>query len=191
MITRIAPLAVKAAVTGRRFSGYASCWEMDYVGDVIVPGAYELTLKYWENSPISMPLVDSHDTYSTIENVVGRMVAAEEDSKGLLCEWEFAKTLRADAALALVRDGFVTGLSIGYKVLRWRSPTRDEEAQGVKRIFEIVHLDEVSLVIRPCHDAARVIQAAGKADPARHFTDTDRIAAEEIYRDLIIRSLTN
>jgi uncharacterized protein len=134
------------ATAGRKFTGLASTWDLDYGGDVIQQGAYARTLKEWRDTGRNIPLIDQHN-YGSGRAVVGRMIDAEETDEGLEATFEVVKSADGDEYLARVREGMLDGLSIGFEARQHRPPTDSEAKLGVARVLEDIELKEVSLVI--------------------------------------------
>lgn len=126
-------------IEGRTFTGYASTWDLDQGGDIIVPGSFKKTLAeagakvkiLWQhNEPIGVP------------------VSMTEDSKGLLVTGKISQTRLGDEALTLVKDGVIDSMSIGYRVIN-----SDYNEKGQRVIRELA-LKEFSLVTFPMNEAA-------------------------------------
>lgn len=141
-------------------TGLAAAWSLDQGGDVIHKGAFARTLDHWRASKKTrpIPLIDSHDAYTSVVNVIGRMTEASETDDGLEATFEFVPDdTRSDAAYRRAKGGFVSGLSIGYEAVRWEY-TQKEGGDSWDRIRHLkeVRLLEVSLVVMPMNDDARV-----------------------------------
>jgi len=156
----VVPFAVKASDDGARtITGLAAAWTQDSYDDVIEPGAFARTLGRWRAAQKSrpIPLIDQHD-YSTSRAVIGKMTDAEETAEGLLATFEFiADDPDADAVYRRVKGGFITGLSIGYRAIRWEYEQKPggDEWERIRHIKE-VQLLEVSVVTYPANDDARI-----------------------------------
>jgi HK97 family phage prohead protease len=125
----------------RIVSGYASTYDLDQGGDIIVRGAFAKTL---ETSASKVKVLWQHDHKSPI----GRPVSMREDDRGLYVESYIAKTRQGDEALELAREGIIDSMSIGYIVNE--SEYKDD---GVRLIKEL-SLMEYSLVTWPMNEAA-------------------------------------
>jgi len=144
----------------RRFSGLASTWEKDLGNDVIHKGAFTKTLADWRGAKRkTIPLLDSHN-HGTTDDVLGKMVNAEETDAGLLTDFEMRDTQKSRDALAAIEGGFIDGLSIGYQPIAFR----DEKTNGttIRHITEI-KLHEISLVAFPMNEGARVDPSSVKS----------------------------
>jgi HK97 family phage prohead protease len=185
------------------FEGLASTWELDLGGDVIHPGAFKRTLDRWRESQKVVPLIDQHN-YGSVRAVVGKMVEAEERAEGLWTRWEILDSDDGREVYKRIKGGFVDGLSIGYRVIG-----EPEVQNGVRHIREVA-LEEVSVVIWPMNQGAR-IQAVKAA--TEHLNDEEknelralleppkeepqglapddpaRLEAESLFREVTVRSL--
>lgn len=128
----------------RTFQGLASTWQLDLGNDQIHIGAFKRTLDHWKTSGRVIPLIDLHNSDS-IKRVVGKLIAAEETADGLLCTFELLEDgdPDADAAWKRIKGRFITGLSIGYRAIRWEM----EQPEGTTSWWDqIRHLQEVELI---------------------------------------------
>lgn len=147
------PFEIKAESANeesRTFQGLASTWSLDLGNDVIHPGAYARTLGLWKSSGRVIPLIDLH-RYDSTKRVVGKMTEAVETGEGLLCTFQMleAGDAEADAAWRRVKGGYITGLSIGYRAVRYdyeQPEGTDSYWDRIRHLYE-VELKEVSLVI--------------------------------------------
>lgn len=125
--------------------GYASTFggEPDAHGDVIVSGAFKKTLMQRSGR---IKFLFGHDW----NQIVGKVVHAEEDEKGLYIEAKIANTSLGKDLMALVDEGVVDRMSIGFTV-------KDYE-WGDDGVFYIKEVDlyEVSAVGLPANDRAHI-----------------------------------
>jgi len=129
-----------------RFAGYASVFDVvDNQRDRVVSGAFSRTL---QGRIGAIKLLWQHLQGEPI-GVFERMF---EDEVGLYVEGRLLLSVqRAVEAYALLREGAIGGLSIGYSPVRYHL---DPET-GIRTLLE-VDLWEVSLVTFPANDAAQV-----------------------------------
>lgn len=154
----------EADEAARTFSGLASTWERDLGGDVIEKGAFKRTLKNIKRSKRPLPLLDSHNAFSSVRNVVGKMTEAEETDEGLESTFEVIDGPDGDEIFRRVDGGFVDGLSIGYKAVKVKYPeTEEEREKGIFRYLKEVQLREVSVVLFPMNEGARISTSSLKA----------------------------
>lgn len=121
------------------FAGYAAVWDrVDRAGDVMRRGAFAGA------GAGAVPLLWQHSGGAV--GVIDRIV---EDDVGLRVEGAVADA----AAAALVRQGAVAGLSVGYRTVAAR--------QGAFREITAAVLAEVSLVAVPMQPLARIDRVGG------------------------------
>lgn len=125
------------------FEGYAAVFgNEDLVGDIIEPGAFSKTLQ--ENP--KMPILWQHNPAEPI----GVTLAATEDGKGLRVQGQLnLETTRGREAYALLKQGALKGLSIGYDTIK-------EAWDGTIRRLKEIRLWEWSLVTFPANPMAQV-----------------------------------
>lgn len=126
-------------------AGHASLFgQRDMSGDIVQRGAFAASLL--AQSGRAFPMLLGHET----RRPVGVWDRAVEDKLGLYVEGRlFPGTKRADNAARLVREGAVSGLSIGYRTLR---SVRQPEG----RVLTEIDLFEISLVAFPMLRDARL-----------------------------------
>ncbi|NLH81590.1 MAG: HK97 family phage prohead protease [Phyllobacteriaceae bacterium] len=129
------------------FAGHACVFGVeDLARDVVEPGAFRATLARRGVGGVKM--LWHHDPAEPI----GRWLEIREDARGLFVRGRIlADVARGREALALMRDGILDGLSIGFKTIKGRRDART----GLRRLAEI-DLWEISLVTFPMQPAARV-----------------------------------
>lgn len=148
--------------------GYASTWYRDEDGDVIVKGAFKKTIQ--ERVPTGqVKLLDSHRWDS--QHVLGTVVEAREDERGLWIKAVFASTPDAQAVRQKILEGHLNRLSIGFEILR-DEIRRDPDGKVTRYIYE-VKLYEVSVVPFPANENA-VIVAAKAVVPFQDLPLADR-----------------
>lgn len=124
------------------FKGYASIWDaVDSLGDIVVKGAFKRTLKESKQ----FPLLWSHNLMEPIGIIKG-----EEDDRGLAVEGQInIDVQRGREIRSLMRQGAVTGLSIGFQTVR----EDNDKTTGLRKLKEI-RLWEISpCVFQACPDA--------------------------------------
>ena len=134
------------------FEGYASLFGIADLGkDVISPGAFADSLARRGAGGVRM--LWQHDPAEPI----GRWLSIAEDARGLRVRGQLNLAVeRARELRALMTDGAVDGLSIGFRVERARADKR----AGLRRL-ERVDLWEISLVTFPMLPGARVSAVKG------------------------------
>lgn len=153
------------------FAGYASLWDVaDSYGDVIKRGAFARSIATgWPR------MLWSHDPAKP----VGTWTRITEDDVGLRVEGKLSLKSTAGAdAHALLADGALDGLSIGFRA------KRSERGTGGTRVLHEIELIEISLVTIPAAGGARV---TNHRDAVRHarvaaFTMAARRTAEALKK---------
>jgi HK97 family phage prohead protease len=160
---------------GGRFEGYASLFGVADLGkDVVVAGAFADSLA--RRGAAGLRMLWQHDPAEPI----GRWLSVREDRSGLHVRGRLNLSVaRARELHALMREGAVDGLSIGFRVERARA----ERGTGLRRL-EKIDLWEISLVTFPMLPGARV--RAVKRAPApgsrtRPLAAVIRQAAQRLF----------
>lgn len=153
-------LEIKALKETGEFEGYGSTFggEPDSYGDVIAAGAYEESLAEHKSRGTMPKMFWQHDSREPI----GKWLEASEDEKGLLMQGKLNMGVqRGKEAYALLKEGDIDGLSIGYRI---RKHSVDDDT-GVWTL-EKLDLMEVSVVSIAANENATV--ASVKAAKAHH-----------------------
>jgi HK97 family phage prohead protease len=125
--------------------------DVDKHGDRVVRGAYSTDVAKVK-AGASLPLVWGHDVNGSPQNFVGEIHDADETDQGLEVRARFdLDDPVARKAYRLVKQGAIDKLSIGYRVRRERRAN-----DGVNELLDI-ELHEVSLVLSPANERARVL----------------------------------
>ena len=146
------------AKDARVFEGYAARYELDLGGDVIEPGAFRQSLAELRAGR-DIPLLDSHNPYS-VRNVIGHVVSAKEDRRGLWAKIQVIEGVDGDELLHRIRGpgSPVSGLSIGYNVPRGGAQERED---GV-RVLNEIEWHELSVTAFPMNLLARIQSVEGE-----------------------------
>ncbi|HEX8586176.1 MAG TPA: HK97 family phage prohead protease [Allosphingosinicella sp.] len=132
------------------FEGYGSVFgELDSYRDIVMPGAFSKSLRVdFQEKERSVPMLWQHDMY----NPIGIYPEIREDDRGLWLKGQCnMEVQQGREAHALMKQGALSGLSIGYTTVRYE----DDDKQLVRRLHEVA-LWEVSPVTFPAGDSARV-----------------------------------
>jgi hypothetical protein len=108
------------------FTGHASIFDaVDSYGDVVVKGAFKKTLREKQQ----FPLLWSHN----ITEPIG-VISGKEDATGLRIEGRLNLDVQRGREIrSLMKQGAVTGLSIGYQTIK-EEPDNDRKARLLKEI---------------------------------------------------------
>lgn len=137
------------------FSGYGSVFGVsDYYNEVVERGAFRKTLRKWKQRGKFPKLLWQHDS----RQIIGKYTMMREDSTGLYVEGKlFLDTIpQAQQAYALLQEGELDGLSIGFLVIK----DEYDKTTKVRRLLE-VDLWEVSLVTFPANGDSRIVGVKG------------------------------
>lgn len=163
-------LEIKALADSGEIEGYASTFggEPDAYGDVIAPGAYADSLTDHASKGTMPKMLWQHDR----REVIGRWTAASEDGKGLLVRGKLNMDVqRGREAYALLKDGALDGLSIGYRIKEYSVDT-DTDVWTLEKL----DLFEISIVTIGANENATIasVKAAKSAQEL-----VDRLKAGE------------
>jgi len=165
---KLAPARLSAlGVEG--FEGYASVFgATDGAGDVVAPGAFAASLR--KRGPGGVRMLYQHFAHEPI----GVWTDIREDARGLYVRGSLILDVeRARDVTALLREGALGGLSIGFKTQRAR-----KEANGVRTLLQ-VDLWEISVVTFPLLEAASVLAIGSES---RALAGTIRKAAAALRK---------
>ena len=141
------PLKLKSIEENGYFAGYASVFNVeDSHNDIILSGAFGSSLqknRYGKD----IKLLWQHKS----EEPIGIFTKVVEDEHGLFVEGKLLlEVQRAQEAYALIKNGALKGLSIGFIVNQY-----DHDETGARVIYE-ADLWEISLVTFPANDHAQI-----------------------------------
>ncbi len=142
-----APVAISTVDNAGVFEGYASLFGVVDLGrDLVLPGAFRETLQRRTASRIKM--LWQHEA----KEPIGAWLSITEDARGLKVKGRLNLAVaRAREVLALMRDGTVDGLSIGFRTEKAFS----DKQTGIRRLQRL-DLWEISVVTFPMLPQARV-----------------------------------
>ena len=135
-------------VSERIFKGYASTYDLDQGGDIIVKGAFAKSLA---TNASRVKVLWQHKT----DVPIGKPMVMREDDRGLYVEAKISDTTTGRDAMTLLRDGVIDSMSIGYIVSE-----SDYKDDGV-RIIKELDLFEFSLVSYPMNEKAVITAVKG------------------------------
>lgn len=184
------------SVTGE-FKGYGAVFgNIDSHGDVIMPGAFAETLAEWASKgrlPAMKLMHGSAINIFTGDDIpIGKWTSMKEDSRGLYVEGKISglDTDYGRRIHALMKDGVLDGLSIGY-----RPKKASAGKNGAKRQLDSVLLREVSLVDEPSNDKSRVTSVKNEFNPRimedglrdAGLSRADSVKAVAVFKSLLLR----
>ncbi|MCP4934293.1 MAG: HK97 family phage prohead protease [bacterium] len=153
---KFAPLDFKGINEDGSFEGYASLFgKKDISGDIVARGAFASSLQ--KRGPSGIRMLYQHDPSEPIG--VWRDVI--EDACGLFVRGQLlSQVAKSREILALMREGALDGLSIGFRTVRGKS----DRNSGTRRLLE-VDLWEISIVTFPMLQQARISSVKSSALP--------------------------
>ena len=136
------------------FEGYASLFGVpDGAGDVVAPGAFAASLRKRPAAQVRMLYQHSAHEPLGVWETIG------EDAKGLYVKGRLTlDVVRAKETMALIADGALNGLSIGFRTVR---AARDAKTH-LRTLLEI-ELWEISVVTFPLLAGSKVTAIGGKS----------------------------
>lgn len=134
-------------LSSMQFEGHGAVFgNVDFGGDVILPGAFKRTLALHKSEDTLPAMFWMHD----MSRVPGKWLDMNEDDKGLVAKGELAPTDLGKEVHTLLKMEAVRGLSIGYL-----PKEVDYNSDGV-RVIKDVDLLEVSIVSIPMNPKAQI-----------------------------------
>ena len=150
-IDNVSDLNVKADKAGE-ISGYASTYNTtDRANEIVMPGAFDDTIKRFKSGALSIPLMDNHQLFGGTESVLGKLVELKSDSVGLWFRAQLSSTPLAQQVRTKIQEGLLQSLSIGYQILK------DQLRGDGVRLLKALALREVSVVVFPANEEARIV----------------------------------
>jgi hypothetical protein len=174
-----APLIeIKRSPSGTEISGYASVFgNVDSDGEIVDRGAFTASLARHRKDGTRPLLLWQHKD----SEVIGIWDHFEEDSIGLLATGRLLPTVQRGAeAIALIGEGAIYGLSIGFRSVR------DRVINKIRHL-EIIDLLEVSLVSFASNSAARTHLTGKEYGRHRSVKKTLVVDLQRLLSDFSLR----
>lgn len=153
------PIEVKADKEARTIEGLGSVFHnIDGGRDVVLPGAFAKSIA----SGRSVRMLWQHKS----DHVVGKWDEIRETGEGLYLKGRILNTTLGNDTYELVKEGAVSGLSIGYGV---KDSSLDRKT-GVRQLKELT-LHEVSIVTFPMNELATITRVKGKPEDERQLEE--------------------
>lgn len=161
VLTKTSAVAIKTVSDGGLFEGYGSVFgNVDLGGDVCVKGCYARTIA--ERGARGIKMLHEHNPACPI----GVWEEIKEDDRGLYCRGRLLVDAleKAREVYALMKEGVLEGLSIGYRVVKSSYGAKGE------RLLEDLDLREISAVMFAMNEAAVVTAVkVGRLPTEREF----------------------
>lgn len=111
----VAPIGSKAVtdVGAGEITGLAAAYgNVDYQDDMFEVGAFAKSAEDWNRAKSRLPLLDWHG--DSIDRIIGSVTQLKSVPQGLWFRAGFTKDERGQRARQLARDGYLTGVSVGW-----------------------------------------------------------------------------
>lgn len=183
-VTKFYPFELKSADPDEgTFEGYASAYNVvDSDNEVVDRGAFAKTIKEGAGR---VKIYYNHG-WMWNEAPIGKALDLSDDDHGLLIRARIAPTVRGVETLTLAREGVISELSIGARVVK------SQRGKDGRRHFKELALREVSLVDNAANPEARILEVkserlvAALRDLAPNDVDPDALkSAIEALRALL------
>jgi len=152
-------LTIKSVSESGEFEGYGAVFgNKDSYDDIVVPGAFQKSLKEWQEKGRQPALLWQHQ----MDEPIGVYTEIREDDVGLYVKGRLLidDDPLAKRAHAHMKAGSLSGMSIGYVVNDWEY---DETKKAW--LLKEIELWEVSLVTFPANDQARISNVKSAIEP--------------------------
>lgn len=129
------------------------------------------------------PLLDNHDAYGSVADIVLGVVERAWVDKGKgYATVRFSKGEKGERTMALVRDGILRNISVGYTVAKYQV-TRSTQ-KGELDLYKAIDWEphEISLVAVPADDSAKVRMQGEEGRSIEIEYDPETLAAMEAER---------
>lgn len=146
---------LKADPATRTFSGYAAVFgKVDDRPDILAPGCFDKTLAEYATKKRAPRLLWQH----SMDWPIGVVTSVAADSFGLKMTGRLTAGVRfADEAYALMQDGAVDSMSIGF----WTEDDDYDRDTGIRTI-KAVSLMEISVVTVPAREDAKILDVQSR-----------------------------
>jgi hypothetical protein len=169
------PLVMEIREQGDGRTLYGRAVPYHVVGDVggkyserFLPGVFSKQLSAAANGFVK--LYDSHDARLRGQPHIGKTEMLREQPDGLYGEWRIMDTPAGNGMLTMVREGEITGLSIGFKPGEGGASRKASDGV-VERLSG--HLDHVALTSEPVYADAGILAVRSQTMP-RYAANRER-----------------
>lgn len=135
------------------------------------------------NAFVGLPVLDSH-RQDSLNAVLGTIKDAKREGPSIVVTIKFTSDSRADPVIADIKDGMITGVSIGYQPKAWKD-SRDPKTGRAIRTITSFNPREVSFVSVPADTDARI----RSMDPEEEQnSQTQNTSPPNLPNDLALRN---
>lgn len=129
-----------------------------------------------EDHDAAAVILSQHDSHAPI----GRVTDVEETDAGRTITARLGTTTTAQETRALMTDGILTGLSVGFEPVQWREEHSDDDEKPLI-VHEKIAVREYSVVTFPAYSTAQISEARHQHITARKDTPTmDHVTRSEL-----------
>ena len=166
-----------AGLSEGQFTAYASVFgNRDSYGDVVMPGAFDKTLKEWGDSGHPIPLLFGHNMSDPDFNI-GHVVSAVEDERGLKVTAELdLENPKALQTYRMLKGGRVNQMSFAYDVIDGGAETVAGEEVFALRELKVY---EVSVVTIGANQETEVLAVKAAAEALVSDVKAGRVLAQK------------
>ena len=152
--------------------GWANTVDKDRVGDVVLPSAFEGTMKDYMDNPI---MLYQHDWDKVAGNITEFKIVDDENEEknGLWVKAKVSNAKDVDDVRTKIKEGSLKTFSIGYNEL-----DSDYDKETNTNIVKELELLEISVVTIPCNPFA-------KFSPAGEEEKEDKYANAQVNIELL------
>jgi HK97 family phage prohead protease len=154
--TRSLDFEIRAESKGHTFTGISVPFddEIDLgwgIRESVAPGAVddEGALVFWRH-----------------REPIGKITEARDTDAGREISGQISDTTQGNDAAALLRDGVITKLSLGFRPIEWTETKNDDGTRSIRHTK--IRVEEVSLVPNPAYENTAITKVREKPEPERN-----------------------
>jgi HK97 family phage prohead protease len=196
----IAPKDAEVSVSKRQVTSYKSIFgNVDRVREIVEPGAFLAGIG--PGSPFARGQVPTRHNHETL---VGKMIHAEEDSRGLLTTDQYGTDPVSDRVFSLVRDGILTTSSFKAKYRKdSRITKKGPDGQPVHHLTALtlteagpadpdyaVNPDTHVVAVKGLGEVAAAMQRVAGLDGQERYTAEGLAMLTDEERDMLVALLS-
>lgn len=171
----VAPIESKAVtdVGAGEITGLAAAYgNVDYQDDMFEAGAFAKSAEDWSRAKSRLPLLDWHG--DSIDRIIGSVTQLKSVPQGLWFRAGFTKDERGQRARQLAKDGYLTGVSVGW--LPVHQPQIKAIGGKAVQVIGEARVHEISLTPIPANAEAQLASVKSLGE--------EKATAEKPYGDV-------
>lgn len=197
MQVKTCPAQIKAAGTHEgteegQFEAIVATYDVDSVGDRIIPGAFKKTLEQWKSAGDPIPVVWSHKSDDP-EYHIGYVEEAEERENGLWVKGRIdTDAPKAAQVYRLLKGRRVTQMSFAYDEVDARPITKSDDG-ATKELYELkvyevgpcmIGANQRTQLLGVKHEQPQSVTVNVHSGPTEPIQKSDTVAGEKAGRVL-------